>query len=316
MGVGNHTVVTEFILLGFTNNLKLQVTLFVMFLLIYLIILMGNFTLITLIRIDIQLHTPMYFFIGNLAFLDIGYSSVIIPSMLMTCVAKNKAISFTGCALQFFFFGVAISCECWLLSVMAYDRFMAICSPLLYTVIMSKRFCVMLVVGSYFMSCLNSIVQTVFIFHLSFCDSYINHFFCDVPPILKLSCSDNSITYIVHFTCTTILAITTILIILVSYIYIVVTILRISSAKGQRKAFATCASHLMAVTIFYGTGSFMYLRSNSKYFMDQDKIISVFYTLAIPMLNPLIYCLRNKEVKEAFRRVRGRRVFFLQMKIL
>ncbi|XP_067406814.1 olfactory receptor 5AR1-like [Emydura macquarii macquarii] len=313
MGERNHTAVTEFIFLGFTNNPKLQVTLFVGFLLLYLLILVGNFTLITLIRIDSRLHTPMYFFISNLALLDVGYSTIIIPSTLMSCITKNKAISFTGCTVQFFFFCIAVSCECWLLSVMAYDRFTAICSPLLYTVIMSKRFCVLLVVGSYFISCLISIVQTAFIFHLSFCDSYINHFFCDVPPILKLSCSDTHITDMVHFICGAMLITTTLLIILVSYIYIVVAILRISSAKGQRKAFSTCASHLTAVTIFYGMGSFMYLRPSSKYSMDQDKIISLFYTLAIPMLNPLIYSLRNNEVKEAFRRIREKKVFSLLM---
>ncbi|XP_044871711.1 olfactory receptor 1019-like [Mauremys mutica] len=311
MGERNHTLVTEFILLGFTDNLKLQVTLFVVFLLIYLLILMGNLTLITLIRIDSRLHTPMYFFISNLALLDVGYSTIIIPSTLMTFAARSRVISFTGCTVQFFFFCIAISCECWLLSVMAYDRFTAICSPLLYTVIMSKRFCVLLVLGSYFMSCLNSMVQTAFIFRLSFCEAYIDHFFCDVPPLVKLSCSDTRITDIVHFTCATMLVSTTILIILISYIYIVVTILRINSAKHQRKAFSTCASHLTAVTIFYGTGSFMYLRPSSKSSMDQDKIISVFYTLVIPMLNPLIYSLRNKEVKEAFRRIRERKVFSL-----
>ncbi|XP_034624194.1 olfactory receptor 1019-like [Trachemys scripta elegans] len=311
MGERNRTLVTEFILLGFTDNLKLQVTLFVVFLLIYLLILMGNLTLVTLIRTDSRLHTPMYFFISNLALLDVGYSTIIIPSTLMTFVARRKVISVTGCTVQFFFFSIAISCECWLLSVMAYDRFTAICSPLLYTVIMSKRFCVLLVLGSYFMSCLNSVVQTAFIFHLSFCDAYINHFFCDVPPIVKLSCSDTRITDIVHFTCATMLVTTTILIILISYIYIMVTILRINSAKDQCKAFSTCASHLTAVTIFYGTGSFMYLRPSSKSSMDQDKIISVFYTLVIPMLNPLIYSLRNKEVKEAFRRIREKKVFSL-----
>nr|XP_008176343.1 olfactory receptor 1019-like [Chrysemys picta bellii] len=311
MGERNRTLVTEFILLGFTDNLKLQVTLFVVFLLIYLLILMGNLTLVTLIRTDSRLHTPMYFFISNLALLDVGYSTLIVPSTLMTFVARSKVISVTGCTVQFFFFSIAISCECWLLSVMAYDRFTAICSPLLYTIIMSKRFCVLLVLGSYFMSCLNSMVQTAFIFHLSFCDAYINHFFCDVPPIVKLSCSDTHITDIVHFTCATMLVTTTILIILISYIYIMVTILRINSAKDQCKAFSTCVSHLMAVTIFYGTGSFMYLRPSSKSSMDQDKIISVFYTLVIPMLNPLIYSLRNKEVKEAFRRIRERKVFSL-----
>uniref|UniRef100_A0A8C8SGZ8 Olfactory receptor n=1 Tax=Pelusios castaneus TaxID=367368 RepID=A0A8C8SGZ8_9SAUR len=300
----NHTAVTEFILLGFTDNPKLQIFLFIAFLLMYLLILMGNLGMIVLIKVDSQLQTPMYFFLSNLALLDIGYSTVIMPSTLMTLVAENKAISFTGCAAQFYLFCIAIACECYLLGVMAYDRFTAICNPLLYSVIMSKQFCVLLVLGSYFISCVYSTIQTVFIFRLSYCGSnVINHFFCDVPPILKLSCSDTHITDIVHFTCATMAVTSTLLIILISYLYIVVAILKINSTKGRHKAFSTCTSHLLAVTIFYGTGSFMYLRPNSKYSMEHDKIISVFYTLGIPMLNPLIYSLRNKEVKETFRRM-------------
>uniref|UniRef100_A0A674JDJ6 Olfactory receptor n=1 Tax=Terrapene triunguis TaxID=2587831 RepID=A0A674JDJ6_9SAUR len=286
MAERNHTPVTEFILFGFTENPKLQVILLVMFLLIYLLTLVGNLTLVTLIGTDSQLHTPMYFFISNLALLDVGYATIITSSTLITLVTARKVILFTGCALQFFFFlCITLSCECYILGVMAYDRFTAICNPLLYTVIMSN--------------CINAIVQTIFIFLLSFCDSnVINHFFCDVPPILKLSCSDTHITDIVHFTCTAVVVTSTLLIILVSYIYIVVAMLKINSIKGRHKAFSTCASHLMAVTILYGTGSFMYLRPSSKYLMDYDKIISFFYTFVIPMLNPLIYSLRNKEVKQ------------------
>ncbi|XP_006267790.1 olfactory receptor 5AR1-like [Alligator mississippiensis] len=307
----NHTTVTEFILLGFTENPKLQIFFFTVFLFIYLLILLGNLGMFMLIRIDSQLHTPMYFFISNLALLDVGYSTVIAPSTLMTLVRERKVISFSGCALQFFLFCIALSCECCLLAVMAYDRFTAICNPLLYSVIMSKPFCMLLVLSSYFISCLYSTIQTIFIFRLSFCDSnIINHFFCDVPPILKLSCSSTHVTDIIHFTCATVVVTSTILIILVSYIYIISAILRMNSTQGRNKAFSTCASHLLAVTILYGTGSFMYLRPNSKYCMDQDKIISVFYTLGIPMLNPLIYSLRNKEVKEAFKRLIGRKVFF------
>ncbi|KAM9148902.1 olfactory receptor 5AR1-like [Pangshura tecta] len=308
MAERNYTTVTEFILLGFTQNPKLQVILLVTFVLIYMLILVANLTLVTLIRTDSQLHTPMYFFISNLALLDVGYTTIITSSILITLVSERKVILFTGCALQFFFLCIALSCECYLLGVMAYDRFMAICNPLLYTVIMSKRLCVLLVLGSYLVSCMNAIVQTIFIFRLSFCNSnVINHFFCDVPPILKLSCSDTRITDIVHFTCAAVVVTPTILIILISYIYIAVAILRINSAKGQHKAFSTCASHLTAVTIFYGTGSFMYLRPSSKYLIDQDKIISLFYTLVIPMLNPLIYSLRNTEVKKAFTRMLHRK---------
>ncbi|XP_074811492.1 olfactory receptor 5AR1-like [Natator depressus] len=306
----NHTAVSEFVLLGFTQDPKLQVILLVMFLLIYLLILVGNLTLVTLIRTDYQLHNPMYFFISNLALLDVGYTTIITSNILITLVSARKVILFPLCALQFFFLCIALSCECYLLGVMAYDRFMAICNPLRYTVIMSKRFCMLLVLGSYLVGCVNAIVQTMFIFRLSFCDSnVINHFFCDVPPILKLSCSDTHITNIVHFTCTTVVVTPTILIILISYIYIVVAILRINSAKGQLKAFSTCASHLTAITIFYGTGSFVYLQPSSKYPIDQDKIISLFYTLVIPMLNPLIYSLRNKEVKEAFMRMLHSKIY-------
>ncbi|XP_061465551.1 olfactory receptor 5AR1-like [Rhineura floridana] len=304
MAEGNFTIITEFVLVGFTNNESMEFVLFIVFLLIYLLILMGNIGMVTLIWIDSRLHTPMYFFLSNLSVLDIGYSSVIAPRTLMTFITQSKTISFTGCALQFFFFCIAISCECCLLSVMAYDRFVAICNPLLYATIMSKKLCNLLVAGSYLTGCVNAVVQTSFIFTLSFCRSnIINHFFCDVPPILKLSCSDTGVTDIIHFTCATAVVSVTILAILVSYSYILVAILRINSAKGRRKAFSTCASHLTAVTIFYGTVAFMYLRPSSKYSMEQDKVISVFYTLAIPLLNPLIYSLRNKEVKEAFKRL-------------
>ncbi|XP_061468715.1 uncharacterized protein LOC133377935 [Rhineura floridana] len=304
MAERNFTTITEFALLGFTDNQNIEFVLFIVFFLIYLLILVGNTGMLTLIRIDSRLHTPMYFFLSNLSILDIGYSSVIAPRTLITFVTESKTISFTGCALQFFFFCIAVSCECCLLGVMAYNRFIAVCNPLLYTAIMSRKFCNLLVIASYLTGCVNAAVQTSIIFNLSFCRSnIINHFFCDVPPILKLSCSDTGVIDIIHFIFSTTIVSVTILTILISYTYILVAILRINSAEGRRKAFSTCASHLTAVTIFYGTGTFMYLQPSSKYSMEQDKIISVFYTLAIPMLNPLIYCLRNKEVKEAFKRL-------------
>uniref|UniRef100_A0A8D2LS49 Olfactory receptor n=1 Tax=Varanus komodoensis TaxID=61221 RepID=A0A8D2LS49_VARKO len=305
-GIG-HTAVTTFLLMGFMDHPELQVPLFILFLGIYLIVLVGNTGIIVLTRIDArmdsQLHTPMYFFLSNLSILDIGYSSVIVPRTLMTFTAESKTISFTECALQFFFC-ISVSCECCLLGVMAYDRFMAICSPLLYTAVMSSKRCNLLVAASYLTGCVNAAVQTSFIFNLSFCRSnVINHFFCDVPPILKLSCSDTRTTDVTHFTFSTVIVSTTILTILGSYVYILGAILKISSAESRHKAFSTCASHLTAVTIFYGTAIFMYLRPSSKYSMQQDKIISVFHTLAVPMLNPLIYSLRNKEVQDAFKRL-------------
>nr|XP_028561909.1 olfactory receptor 1019-like [Podarcis muralis] len=309
MSEGNLTTITEFVLLGFTDNQSLQFILFILFLLIYLLTLVGNIGMVTLIRIDSRLHTPMYFFLSSLSLLDIGYSSVIAPRTLINFIVESKTISFTGCALQFFFFCIAVSCECCLLGVMAYDRFIAICNPLLYTAIMSRKLCYLLVAGSYLTSCVNAVVHTSLIFNLSFCSSnIINHFFCDVPQILKLSCSDTTVIDIFHFTFSTALILVTILAISISYTYILIAILRISSTEGRHKAFSTCASHLTAVTIFYATGAFMYLRPSSKYSVEQDKIISVFYTLAIPMLNPLIYSLRNKEVKEAFKRLVGGKV--------
>ncbi|XP_006111893.2 olfactory receptor 5AP2-like [Pelodiscus sinensis] len=309
MAEGNHTIFTEFIFLGFSDHPKLQAVLFVVFLTIYIATLVGNLGMIVLIRIDSRLHTPMYFFLSSLSLLDVCYSSVIAPRMLMSFVTAGKAISFTGCAMQFYFFCIAVSNECYLLAVMAYDCFIAICNPLLYSVIMSKRVCVLLVVMSCLLSLVNSTVQTSLIFNLTFCGSNINHFFCDVPPILKLSCSDTYITNIVHFTFSTFVIISTVVTILVSYLYILTAILRIRSTQGRRKAFSTCASHLMAVTIFYGPVTFMYLRPSSSFLMDEDKVISVFYTLAIPMLNPLIYSLRNKEVKDALRRTLDRKIF-------
>ncbi|XP_066487485.1 olfactory receptor 5AR1-like [Tiliqua scincoides] len=306
----NHTTVMEFIFLGFTDHPVLHTPLFFLFLFIYVLTLMGNLGMILLIRIDTRLHTPMYFFLSNLSLLDVGYSTVIAPRMLVTFTRESQAIPFKECAVQFFFFCIGVSSECYLLAAMAYDRFTAICSPLLYTVIMSRRLCILLVVVAYACGFVNALVQTSLIFNLSFCGSnIINHFFCDVPPILKLSCSDTHITDIVHFTFSTIVVSSTILTILVSYTYILAAILRISSATGRRKTFSTCASHLTAVTIFYGTVIFMYLRPNSNFAVNEDKIISVFYTLVIPMLNPLIYSLRNKEVKDALYRTTQRKFF-------
>ncbi|XP_053139850.1 olfactory receptor 1019-like isoform X1 [Hemicordylus capensis] len=300
----NHTSVTEFIFLGFTDHPELQIPLFLLFLLIYAVTLVGNLGMILLIQIDSRLHTPMYFFLSNLSLLDVAYSTVIAPRMLITFVTENKAILFNECAVQFFFFCVAVSCECCLLAAMAYDRFTAICSPLLYTVIMSRRLCILLVVTAYLCGFVNALVQTSLIFNLSFCGSnVIDHFFCDVLPVLKLSCTDAHMTHNVHFTLSSIIVISTVLTVLVSYLYILAAILRIKSTDGRRKTFSTCASHLTAVTIFFGTVAFMYIRPNYKFAVNEDKIISVFYTLVIPMLNPLIYSLRNKEVKDVMKRM-------------
>ncbi|XP_070592443.1 olfactory receptor 5AR1-like [Erythrolamprus reginae] len=303
----NQTSVTEFILVGFMDHPDLQIPLFIFFLLIYLITLVGNIGIIILTRIDARLHTPMYFFLRNLSIVDIGYSTAIAPKLLTTFMIKHSTISFTGCTTQFFFFAVFVTIEGCLLAVMAFDRFTAICNPLLYFVIMSKKCCTLLVITVYVCGFTSSTVQTIFIFNLNFCNSNtINHFFCDALPVLQLSCSDTQLAHFVNFILSTAIALTTFLIVLISYIAIVIAILKISSAQGRKKAFSTCTSHLTTVTIFFGTIIFMYIRPGSNFSMDKDKIISVFYTLVISSLNPLIYSLRNREVKDAFSRMLGK----------
>ncbi|XP_004715005.2 olfactory receptor 1020-like [Echinops telfairi] len=297
-GMTNHTTVTEFILLGFRDHRELQCLLFVVFLLIYLVTVVGNLGMILIIKTDSRLHTPMYFFLSNLSLVDFCYSSVIAPKMLVNFWLEHPAISFNGCATQFFFFGSFAGIEGFLLAVMAYDRYVAICKPLLYVVTMSPHINIILVLITYLAGFINAAIHTGFTFQLSFCGSnVINHFFCDTPPLLKLSCSDTHINEVVIFAFASFNELSCLLTILVSYLYILIAILRIPSTEGRHKAFSTCASHLMVVTLFFGTILFMYLRPSSSYSMDQDKIVSVFYTVIIPMLNPLIYSLRNKEVQ-------------------
>ncbi|XP_053871996.1 olfactory receptor 1019-like [Malaclemys terrapin pileata] len=310
MAERNHTMVTEFIFVGFTDHPDLQIPLFMLFLVMYVVSLMGNLGMIALIMVETRLHTPMYFFLSQMSIVDIGYSTAIAPRMLMTFVAETRTIPLIECAAQLFFICFFVTNECCLLAVIAYDRFKAICNPLLYRAIMSKRHCVLLVAGTYVCGSVNSVVQTLFIFSLSFCSSnVVNHFFCDVPPMLKLSCSDTHVTDLVLFTFSTVIVMTTFLGVLISYMCILLAILRIRSAKGRRKTFSTCASHLTVVTMFYGTLICIYLRPSSSYVMDQDKVTSVFYALVIPMLNPLIYSLRNKEVNDAFKRVIYKKIF-------
>ncbi|XP_074852168.1 olfactory receptor 5G9-like [Carettochelys insculpta] len=299
----NQTTVTEFILLGFTDDALTQLALFVVFLCIYLVTLVGNLGMIALIQFDSRLHTPMYFFLSNLSFSDLCYSTVVVPKTLANFVAEKKAISFIGCATQFYFYAVFATVECLLLAAMAYDRYVAICNPLLYPVVMSQKVCIWLVVASYLVGCANGLIHTNTTFRLPFCTSnIIDHFFCDVPLILKLSCSDTLINQILLFVISSLIGLFSFITIFVSYMYILVNILRIHSAEGRHKAFSTCASHLMAVTLFYTTILFIYLRPSSSYADGQDRVAAVFYTVVIPMMNPLIYSLRNKEVKEALRR--------------
>ncbi|XP_027716570.1 olfactory receptor 5B12-like [Vombatus ursinus] len=317
----NRSEVNEFILTGLTDDPELQVLLFIMFTLIYLITLVGNLGIVALISSESCLHTPMYFFLSNLSLVDFGYSSAITPKVMAGLLTGNKVISYSGCATQFFFFGSFVTTESFLLASMAYDRHAAICKPLYYTTTMTSTVCAHLASGAYICGFLASSIVIGSMFSLSFCRSNtVHHFFCDIPPLLVLSCSDTHITELILFILGPLNSLFPFLVIFTSYLLIFITILKIRSAEGRQKAFSTCASHLTAVSIFYGTIFFMYLQPSSSHSMDTDKIVSVFYTMVIPMLNPLVYSLRNKDVRKAFRKVvRGRRlqfdIFFLREKI-
>ncbi|XP_051476805.1 olfactory receptor 1044-like [Apus apus] len=304
----NHTDVQEFVLLGLTTRPDLQVPLFLAFLAVYVVTLLGNSGIIVLIRTDLHLHTPMYYFLSHLAFVDICYSSIILPKMLVQILTEEKTISFWGCAAQlccFVIFGVT---ECLLLAVMAYDRYVAICKPLLYPTIMGGWMCWSLVAGSYAVAAVHAATHTTFVFTFSFCHSHvINHYFCDIAPLLALSCSNTSTYEVVILALVSINCFSTVTVIFVSYAFIVPAVLKIRSAEGRRKAFSTCTSHLLVVTMFYGAILFMYLRPSSTFALEGNKVATLFYTVVTPTLNPLIYSLRNREVKAALRRALGRR---------
>ncbi|XP_003801401.1 olfactory receptor 9I1 [Otolemur garnettii] len=307
MAKNNLTRVTEFILMGFTDHPALELPLLLVFLSFYLVTLLGNIGMIILIRVDVRLHTPMYFFLSHLALLDTGYASVITPQILATLATGKTVISYGRCAAQFFIFTLCAGTECFLLAVMAYDRFVAISSPLRYTVTMNPRICWSLVVGAYTCGVSGAILRTACTFTLSFCDNnQIDFFFCDLPPLLKLTCSDTTNREIVIIFFGNFVILANAFIILISYLLIIKAILKVKSSGGRAKTFSTCASHLTAVALFFGTLIFMYLRSGSDKYLAEDKVVSVIYTVIIPMLNPLIYSLRNKDVKAAFRKVAGR----------
>uniref|UniRef100_A0A8C3YSX9 Olfactory receptor n=1 Tax=Catagonus wagneri TaxID=51154 RepID=A0A8C3YSX9_9CETA len=306
MTFGNLSVVPvlQFLLEGFQGGLQTQALLFALFLALYKVAVLGNLTMIVVITLDARLHSPMYFFLRNLSFLDLCYSSVIYPKALANFLSSSKAISFGGCATQFFFFSMMGTTEGLLLAAMAYDRFLAICSPLHYTITMCPSACVRLVLSCYSGGCLNAILQTSFTFRLPFCRSnHIDHFFCDVIPLLQLACTNTAINELVLFGICGLLVVGTTLVVFVSYAYITVTILRMRSGAGRHKLFSTCGSHMTAVSLFYGTLFIMYAQPGAVESTQQGKVVSVFYTLVIPMLNPLIYSLRNKEVKEALQRL-------------
>ncbi|XP_049633911.1 olfactory receptor 145-like [Suncus etruscus] len=307
MALQNGSFVTEFILMGLTDQPDLQLPLFFIFLVMYMVIVLGNLGLMTLIGLNSNLQTPMYFFLFNLSFIDLCYSTVFTPKMLVNFVAEKNIISYRGCLAQLFFFCFFAISECYVLTSMAYDRYVAICHPLMYSITMSPKVCSSLMLGSYFISFSKALTHTGFMLRLTFCDANtINHYFCDILPVLQLSCTDTYINELVVFIVVGITLIVPSFTIFVSYGFILSSILRMSSTEGRSKAFSTCSSHIVAVSLFFGSAAFMYLKPSSSVSMDQGKISSVFYTSVVPMMNPLIYSLRNKDVKLALRKTLSR----------
>ncbi|XP_036852622.1 olfactory receptor 5M5-like [Manis javanica] len=310
MSEENHTAVTEFILLGLTDRPELQPVLFVVFLVVYLITVIGNVSMILVIRSDSKLHTPMYFFLSHLSFVDLCYATSVSPQMLVHFLSKRKTISLVGCFIQFHFFIALVITDYYMLTVMAYDRYVAICKPLLYGSQMSRCVCLSLVATTYIYGFANGLVQTILMLRLSFCGpNEINHFYCADPPLLVLACSDTYAKEMAMFVVAGFNLTCSLTIILISYFFIFTAILRIRSADGRRKTFSTCGSHLMAVTIFFGSLFCMHLRPPSEASVEEGKIVAVFYIFVSPMLNPLIYSLRNKDVKIAIGKSFHRKLF-------
>ncbi|KAM6219182.1 olfactory receptor 7A17-like [Rhynchocyon petersi] len=300
----NKTSVPEFILLGLSKEAELQPLLFGMFLSMYLVTFTGNLLIILAVIRDSHLHTPMYFFLSNLSFTDICFTSTTIPKMLLNIQMKNKMITYEGCITQMYFFMLFGALDNFLLTVMAYDRFVAICHPLHYTVIMNHKVCGLLLLLSWVLTVLDSLVHGLMVLHLSFCTELeIPHFFCELNQVIQLACSDTFLNYLVMYFATVLLGAMSLTGILFSYTKIVSSILRISSAGGKYKAFSTCGSHLSVVSLFYGTGFGVYLSSAASQNSRASAIASVMYTVVTPMLNPFIYSLRNKDIKQALRKI-------------
>ncbi|CAH6861602.1 olfactory receptor 143 [Phodopus roborovskii] len=307
MALKNDSSVTEFILTGLTDQPELQLPLFVVFLVNYVVTVVGNLSLMGLIFLNSNLQTPMYFFLFNLSFIDLCYSFVFTPKTLMSFVLEKNAISFGGCMSQLFFFCFFAHSECYVLTAMAYDRYVAICQPLMYMVIMSPRKCSLLMTGSYLMGFIGAIVHTGCMISLNFCDSnIINHYLCDILPLLQLSCSSTYANELVSSIVVSTVVIASSLIILMSYAFILINVTKLSSGKGLSKAMSTCSSHIITVALFYGFGMLTHIKTSSDESVPQGKILSIFCTFLLPLLNPFIYSLRNKDVKLALKRTMGR----------
>nr|XP_020006720.1 olfactory receptor 10K1 [Castor canadensis] len=306
----NETVVSEFVFLGFSSLAGLQLLLFVVFLLLYLFTLGTNAIIISTIILDRALHTPMYFFLSVLSCSETCYTFVIVPKMLVDLLAQRKTISFLGCGIQMFTFLLLGCSHSFLLAAMGYDRFVAICNPLHYTILMRHGVCVRLVASACVCGFTVSLITTSLVFHLPFHSSnHLHHFFCDISPVLKLASHHSRLSQLVIFTLGVVVLVIPLLLILVSYIRIISAILKIPSSVGRYKAFSTCASHLIVVTVHYGCASFIYLRPKTNYSSSQDTLISVSYTILTPLFNPMIYSLRNKEFKSALRRTMGQTLY-------
>ncbi|XP_045859301.1 olfactory receptor 5K1-like [Meles meles] len=300
----NYSLTTDFILIGFTDRPGLKSLLFVVFLTIYVITMVGNLGLVTLIFMERRLHTPMYIFLGNLALMDSCCSCAITPKMLENSFSKDRMISLYECMAQFYFLCLVETVDCFLLAAMAYDRYVAICSPLQYHTMMSKKLCIQMTTGAYIAGNLHSLIQIGFLFRLTFCGSnQINHFFCDVLPLYRLSCVDPYINELMIFIFAGSVQLLSLGSVLISYFYILFTIFKMKSKEGRSKALSTCASHFLAVSIFYGSLIFVYIRPHSVKEEDKDISGAVFYTIVVPLLNPFIYSLRNKEVINAMKKI-------------
>ncbi|XP_046928142.1 olfactory receptor 2D3-like [Lynx rufus] len=306
MGEENQTYVTEFVFLGLSQDPHTQLQLFFLFLIIYLLTVLGNLLIIVLIHTDSRLHTPMYFFLRNLSFADLCFSTTTVPQVLVHFLAKRKTISFAGCSTQIFVFLLVGGTECALLAVMSYDRYVAVCKPLHYSSIMTHWLCVQLALGSWVSGALVSLVDTTFTLCLPYQgNNIINHFFCEPPALLKLASTNTYSTEMAIFAMGVVILLAPVCLILVSYWNIISAVIQMQSGEGRFKAFSTCGSHLIVVVLFYGSAIFAYMRPNSKIMNERDKMISVFYSAVTPMLNPIIYSLRNKDVKGALRRMNG-----------
>ncbi|XP_040853527.1 olfactory receptor 1F1-like [Ochotona curzoniae] len=307
MSWANQSSVSQFLLLGLSRHPQQQQLLFVLFLSMYLATVLGNLLILLAISTDTRLHTPMYFFLSNLSFVDVCFSSTTVPKMLANHVLGTQAISFSGCLTQMYFLFDLTDMDNFLLAVMAYDRFVAVCHPLHYTTKMTHQLCVLMVAGSWFVANLNSLLHTLLMARLSFCgDNAIPHFFCDVTPLLKLSCSDTHLNEVMILTEGALVMIAPFVCILVSYVFIAGAVLRVPSVGGRWKAFSTCSSHLAVVSLFYGTIIAVYFNPSSSHSAERDTAATVLYTVVTPLLNPFIYSLRNRDLKGALRRVVGR----------